>query len=45
MKRTYIQPEVQVAQIEMESMILAGSAAPSGPSMGINKVTTTTSQW
>jgi hypothetical protein len=32
MKRIYNQPEVQVAQIALESMVLAGS--PAGPTMG-----------
>lgn len=40
MKKQYIQPEVQVAQIEMESMILSGSAA----GMSISDTETST-QW
>ena len=33
MKRIYNQPEVQVAQVALESMVLAGSPA-ANPSMG-----------
>jgi len=45
MKRMYIQPDVQVAQIEMDSCILTGSpVAPEGPSMGITS-TSTSDQW
>ena len=35
MKKNYINPQVQVAQIALESMVLAGSPAPSGDTMGI----------
>lgn len=34
-KKFYINPEVQVAQIALESMVLAGSPAPSANTMGI----------
>ena len=36
MKKNYINPEVQVAQITLESMVLAGS--PAGDTMGINNI-------
>ena len=36
MKKLYNQPEVQVAQIALESMVLAGSPAPSGGTMDIH---------
>ena len=41
MKKAYFQPEVTVALICLDSMILAGSA---GDQMGISN-TTTTNQW
>ena len=34
-KKFYINPEVHVAQIALESMVLAGSPAPSANTMGI----------
>jgi hypothetical protein len=34
-KKIYFQPEVQVAQVALESMVLTGSPAPSGDTMGI----------
>ena len=34
MKRIYNQPEVQVAQVVLESMVLAGSPAGGGNTMG-----------
>ena len=36
MKKHYINPEVQVAQIALESMVLAGS--PGGDTMGFNNI-------
>ena len=35
MTKTYIQPEVLVARIALESMVLAGSPAPAGDQMHI----------
>ena len=35
MTKTYIQPEVLVARIALESMVLAGSPAPAGNQMPI----------
>ena len=44
MKRIYFQPEVNVALVALESMVLAGSAAPGGKdSMGISD--TENDQW
>ena len=43
MKRNYIQPEVTVAQVALDSMILAGSPG-AAPSMGIN-IDPTDDQW
>lgn len=34
-KKVYNQPQVHVAQIALESMVLAGSPAPSANTMGI----------
>ena len=45
-KKIYNQPEVQVAQIALESMVLAGS--PAGPARGTDKINTgieTDDQW
>ena len=45
-KKHYNQPEVQVAQIALESMVLAGS--PAGPASGTDKINTgieTDDQW
>ena len=44
MKKNYNQPAVQVAQFALESMILAGSAAPAGDQMPIEGGDTN-SQW
>ncbi len=43
-KKLYFQPEVQVARVALESMILAGSAAPAGDQMPIGDGETDT-QW
>ena len=43
-KKLYFQPEVQVARVALESMILAGSAAPAGDQMPIGDGETN-SQW
>jgi len=43
-KKLYFQPEVQVARVALESMILAGSAAPAGDQMPI-EAGETNSQW
>ena len=44
MKKNYNQPEVQVAQIALASVVLAGSSAPSGD-MNINPGIPTDDQW
>ena len=44
MTKTYIQPEVLVARIALESMVLAGSPAPTGDQMGLSS-TITDEQW
>lgn len=41
-KKKYIQPEVQITQIEFQSMILAGSGAGSGK---VNPGISTNDQW
>ena len=40
MKKNYINPEVQVAQVALESMVLAGSPASpaANPSMGFQNI-------
>ena len=43
MTKTYIQPEVQVAQIALASIVLAGSGTPSGD-MGLSDIPTD-DQW
>ena len=43
MTKNYIQPQVLVVPIALESMVLAGSPAPSGD-MGINDIPTD-DQW
>ena len=45
MKKIYIQPEVTVAQVALDSMILAGSPAPAGNSMNLNTGIPTDEQW
>ena len=40
MKRTYIQPKVQVAQIEMESCILIGSPVAPANALGVKSAST-----
>ena len=45
MKRVYFQPEVTVAQVALDSMILAGSPAPAGNSMDLNTGIPTDDQW
>ena len=46
MKKNYINPEVQVAQIALESMVLAGSSAPApAGDMEINTGIPTDDQW
>ena len=45
MIHNYIQPEVTVAQIAPNSMILAGSQAPAGNSMNLNSGIPTDEQW
>ena len=44
MKRIYIQPSVTVAQIALDSMLLAGSPAP-GNTMNVNTGIPTDDQW
>ena len=45
-KRIYNQPEVTVAQVALDSMILAGSGGPAGsPSMDVNTGIPTDNQW
>ena len=45
-KKFYIQPEMQVAHIALDSMILAGSPAPSGdPDLIPINSTSTGEQW
>ena len=38
MKHQYFQPEVNVASIALQSIVLAGSPAPSGDSMNLNDI-------
>ena len=45
MKTTYIQPEVTVAQVALQSIVLAGSPAPAGNSMNLNTGIPTDNQW
>ena len=45
MTRNYIQPQVTVAQVALDSMILAGSPAPAGNSMNLNTGIPTDEQW
>ena len=47
MKKNYNQPEVLVARVALESMVLAGSPspAPAGDQMGINTGIETGEQW
>ena len=46
MKRNYIQPSVQVAQIALESIVLAGSSAPApAGDMDIKPSIYTDDQW
>lgn len=43
MTKTYIQPEVQIAQVALASIVLAGSATPGD--MNINSGIPTDDQW
>ena len=45
MKHQYFQPEVTIAQIALQSVILTGSPTPAGDSMGINIGDPTDDQW
>ena len=45
MKKNYNQPEVTVAQVALNSMILAGSPTPPGNSMDLNAGIPTDDQW
>lgn len=45
MKRNYIQPEVTIASIALQSIVLAGSPAPAGNSMNLNTGIPTDDQW
>ena len=45
MKTTYIQPEVTVTSIALQSIVLAGSPAPAGNSMNLNTGIPTDNQW
>ena len=45
MKKNYNQPEVLVARVALESMVLAGSPAPAGNSMDLNTGIPTDDQW
>ena len=45
MKRNYNQPEVTVAQVALDSMILAGSPTPAGDAMDLNIGLPTDDQW
>ena len=45
MKKNYYQPEMLIAQIALESMVLAGSAAPTPGDMGIHTGVETDDQW
>jgi len=49
MKKTYFQPEVQVAFIALESIILAGSGAPAptpvNDNLGVNTGIETNDVW
>ena len=45
MKRIYFQPEVTVAQVALDSIILAGSPTPPGNSMDLNTGIPTDDQW
>ena len=44
MKRIYFQPEVTVASIALQSIVLAGSPAP-GNSMNLHTGVSTDDQW
>ena len=44
MKRIYFQPEVTVAQIALQTMVLAGSPTPNN-SMNLNTGVSTEDQW
>jgi len=44
MKRIYNQPEVLVARIALESMVLAGSPAPTGNNLPVSNLETA-DQW
>ena len=45
MKKNYNQPEVTVASIALQSIVLAGSPAPAGNSMDLNTGIPTDEQW
>jgi len=46
MTKQYFQPEVQVAQIALQSIILAGSGAePAGPSIKVETSKSTNEVW
>ena len=45
MQKTYFQPQVTVAQVALDSMILAGSPAPAANSMDLNTGIPTDDQW
>ena len=45
MKKIYIQPQVIVASIALQSNLLAGSPAPAGNSMNLNTGIPTDEQW
>ena len=45
MQKTYIQPSVTVAQVALQSIVLAGSPAPAGNSMNLNTGIPTDDQW
>ena len=44
-KKIYNQPEVIVASIALQSIVLAGSPAPAGNSINLNTGTPTDNQW
>ena len=44
-KKIYNQPEVTVAQVALDSMILAGSPAPAANAMNLNTGIPTDDQW
>ena len=44
-KKIYNQPEVTVASIALQSIVLAGSPAPAGNSMNLNTGIPTDDQW